>query len=378
MGIITLSKDYYEILGVKKNATDSEIKKAYRILALKYHPDKNPDNKEATEKFRDATTAYQILSDPEKRSQFDRYGRVLDDNNSGGSSGFGDASGFGDFFGDIFGDIFGGASSSRGRKRATRGSSIELTQDITFEQSIFGHEVEISVNKTESCKRCDGSGAEPGGLQTCPTCNGAGVFTQRQGFFSVQTTCPTCKGRGESIKEICTECTGTGTKRTTEKLKVKIPAGIDNGMAIRVSGKGNAGANGGPPGDIILHIRVKENKTFTRKKNDLYINLPITVFEAILGKTYKIKMIDGNEEEIIIKAGTQPGERIILKGKGVPSPVNSSIGNLYIDLNILIPTKLNKEEKESLEKLQAGADPSMFGKNKSFFDKIKEVLGVDK
>lgn len=372
-----MARDYYEILGVNKNASDSEIKKAYRILALKHHPDKNPDNKDAAEKFREATVAYEVLSDADKRSQYDRYGRVLDDN-MGGFSGAGGAN-FEDLLGGLFGDLFSGGRSTggRGTKRATRGSTIELSEDITFEQSIFGHEVNVNINKTDSCQRCDGSGAEPGGLQKCSTCNGAGVFTQQQGFFSMQTTCPACKGKGETIKEFCKDCTGTGTKRVNTKLKVKIPAGIDDGMAIRVAGKGNAGSNGGPAGDLILHIRVKEHKHFKRKKNDLHLDLPITVFDAILGKDISITMIDGKETQLTIKAGTQMGERITLKGKGVPSVQGYATGNLYINLQILIPTKLTKEEKTAFESLRDNADHNMFGTTKSFFDKMKNFLGVD-
>lgn len=367
-----MAKDYYEILGVHKNATDSEIKKAYRILAMKYHPDKNPDNKDAAEKFREATEAYNVLSDADKRSQYDRYGRVLDDDNMGGFSGSGV---FDDLFGDVFSEFFGGGSRQSRAKRPSRGSSIEVVRDITFEESIFGVEVELDVKKTENCSTCDGSGAAAGGLKTCETCNGSGMFTQRQGFFSVQTPCPKCRGTGQIIKEHCSVCAGSGKKKTSKKLKVKIPAGIDDGMVMRVSGEGNAGANGGPAGDLLLHIRVSEHKYYKRKKNDLYLELPITVYDAILGAEAEIKLLDGSTETIKIKAGTQVGERITLKGKGVPKVQGYGVGNLYIDLHIMIPTKIDKDQKEIFEKLRGEADYNTFGKhNKNVFERMKEFL----
>lgn len=368
-----MARDYYEILGVHKNATDSEIKKAYRILAMKYHPDKNPGDKEAAEKFREAAEAYEVLSDQDKRSQYDRFGRVMDDGNNMG--GFSAGGAFDDLLGDVFGDLF-GASSGRSRaKRPMRGSSIEQTREISFEESVFGTETEVDVHKTENCPRCDGSGAEPGGLKTCDTCHGAGVFTQRQGFFSVQTTCPRCRGTGKIIKEHCTECSGSGTKKTSKKIKVKIPAGIDDGMAIRVAGEGNAGANGGPAGDLLLHISVAQHKHFKRERNDLYLDLPITVFDAILGSEAEITLLDGTTEKIKIKPGTQIGERITLKNKGVPSVQGYGVGNLYVDLQILLPTKLSKEQKSAFEALRKEANSEMFGKsNKSLWERMKEFF----
>lgn len=368
-----MAKDYYEILGVNKNATDAEIKKAYRILAMKYHPDKNPDNKEAAEKFREATEAYEVLSDEDKRSQYDRFGRVLDDNNNAG--GFSGGSVFDDLFGDVFSDFFGGSSRQSRGKRPSRGSSIEFVRDITFEESIFGVEVELDIKKTDNCPRCDGSGAEPGALKTCSTCHGSGMIVQKQGFFSVQMPCSKCRGTGQEIKEYCTECKGNGKKKNNKKLKVKIPAGIDDGMVMRVSGEGNAGANGGPAGDLLLHIRVAEHKYYKRRKHDLYLELPITVYDAILGTEADITLIDGSVETIKIKPGTQVGERITLKGKGVPIIQRSGVGNLYVDLHIMIPTKINKEEQETFEKLRGEVDYSNFGKhNKSLFERMKEFV----
>lgn len=370
---ITLARDYYEILGIDRNATDTDIKKAYRKLALQYHPDKNPGDQEAAEKFREAAEAYDVLSDQDKRSQYDRYGRVMDDSMSGFSS---TGSVFDDLLGDVFGDFFGGGTSRRSKNRPTKGQSIEMYQELTFEESIFGVEKEIKVRKSENCKRCDGSGAEPGGMKTCEKCNGQGMFTQRNGIFAVRTTCPTCSGTGKVIKEACTECKGKGSHTIEKQIKVKIPAGIDDGMIMRVANEGNAGSNGGPSGDLLLHIKVKEHKLFKRVDNDLHFTLPITVFDAILGNDFEIELIDGTKETIKVKAGTQVGERITLKGKGVPSVKGYNVGNLYVDLQILIPTNLSKEQKEVLEQMREETkENDIFGsKLKNILEKFKDFI----
>lgn len=372
-----MARDYYEILGIERTAGEAEIKKAYRKLALQYHPDKNPGDAEAAEKFREAAEAYNVLSDHDKRSQYDRYGRVMDDSMGGfGSAG----SVFDDLLGDVFGDFFGGSSARRGRKRAAKGHPIEMYQELSFEESVFGAEKEITVRKTENCPRCDGSGAEPGGMKTCDKCGGQGVFVQRNGIFAVQTTCPACKGSGRIIKEKCSECGGSGTNMLEKQIKVKIPAGIDDGMIMRVSGEGNAGVNGGPAGDLLLHIKVKEHKHFKRSGDNLFLNLPITVFDAMLGSSFEIDLIDGSKETVKIKPGVQAGEQIVLKGKGVPSVKGYNVGNLYIDLQILIPTKLSKEQRETVEKLREQSRKSdMFGsKLKSVLERFKEFLTREK
>ena len=338
-----MARDYYEILGVERTATEIEIKRAYRTLALKYHPDKNPDDKEAAEKFREAAEAYEVLSDPDKKNQYDTYGRVMDDSMGGFSS---TGSVFDDLLGDVFGEFFGTSSSRRSRNRPTKGQSIEMYQELSFEESVFGVEKELTIKKSENCKRCDGTGAEPGGMKTCDKCNGQGVFTQRNGIFAVRTTCPACNGTGQVIKEACTECKGKGSHTVEKQIKVKIPAGIDDGMIMRVSGEGNAGSHGGPAGDLLLHIKVKEHKIFKRVDN------------------------------IKVKPGTQVGERITLKGKGVPSVKGYNVGNLYVDLQILIPTNLTKEQKEVLEKMREEAkENDMFGsKLKNILERFKEFI----
>ena len=343
-----MARDYYEILGVERTATEVEIKKAYRKLALQYHPDKNPDDKEAAEKFREAAEAYDVLSDPDKKNQYDTYGRVMDDSMGGFSS---TGSVFDDLLGDVFGDFFGTSSSRRSRNRPTKGQSIEMYQELTFEEAIFGVEKEVKVKKSENCKRCDGTGAEPGGMKTCEKCNGQGVFVQRNGIYSIE-----------------------------KQIKVKIPAGIDDSMIMRVSGEGNAGSNGGPSGDLLLHIKVKDHKIFKRVDNDLHFTLPITVFDAILGREFEIDLIDGTKEVIKVKPGTQVGERITLKGKGVPSVKGYNVGNLYVDLNILIPTNLSKEQKEIFEKMREESKESdMFGsKLKNILERFKEFISGNK
>ncbi len=369
-----MARDYYEILGVTKSATDAEIKKAYRKLALQYHPDKNEGNKEAAEKFREATEAYDVLSDENKRKQYDQYGRVLDDNQYGGG-GFGGSSMFDDLFSEFFGGATGGARGGRQSARPRKGSNIEMQRELTFEESVFGTEIELTVNKTSNCKRCDGTKAEPGGLSPCPNCHGTGYFTQRQGFFAVQTPCSNCSGTGEVIKEKCTECHGTGTEKQLKNIKVKIPAGINDGMAIRVASEGNGGTNGGPNGDLLLHIIVAQHKHYTRKKNDLHIELPITAFDAMLGTEVEITLLDGTKEKCKIKPGTQVGEQITFKGKGVPSLQSYHIGNLYVDLKIMIPSKLTKEQKATLEKFREHDSKDLYtGKHKGFFDKVKDLF----
>ncbi len=373
-----MARDYYEILGVAKTATDAEIKKAYRKLALQYHPDKNEGKADVAEKFREATEAYEVLSDANKRDQYDRYGRVLDDNNSQFTGGFGNSV-FDDLIGDVFGDFFGGGASSRGGRRSSKrprkGSNIEMQRELTFEESVFGTEIELTINKTNNCSRCDGSGAEPGGMIPCPQCNGTGYLTQRQGFFAVQTACGNCHGAGQIIKEKCKDCGGTGTDKQLKNIKVKIPAGINDGMAIRVTGEGNGGTNDGPNGDLLLHITVAPHKFYKRVKDDLRLELPITVFDAMLGTTVEITLLDGTKEKIKIKAGTQVNESVTIKGKGVPSLQSYQVGNLYVDLKIIIPTKLTKEQKATLEEFRDEDIKDIYGgKHKGFFDKMKEFF----
>lgn len=365
-----MAKDYYELLGVSRNATDSEIKKAFRQLALKYHPDRNPGDKEAEEKFREINEAYSVLSDPQKRAQYDQYGRVLDNNQGFSADDFG-FSVFEDLFGDTFGSFFGG--STRSRNRPKKGSNIEMEVEIEFEESAKGTKKQIVVPKTISCKRCGGTGAEPGAIITCPRCNGSGQFVQRQGFFTMSVPCPECRGTGKFIKELCNECKGEGTVRERKNLEIKIPAGIEDGMILRVSGEGNSGINGGPNGDLFVKINVKAHKFFVRKGRDLHLDLPISFIDAIMGKEINIPTLDGSET-IKIKPGSQPDERIVLKGKGFPDVNGYGLGNMVITLKVVLPTQINKRQKELLEEFAKHSDDNTYKKHKSILDRIKEFF----
>ena len=366
--------DYYEQLGVQRDATDADIKKAFRALAMKYHPDRNPNDKEAESKFREINTAYQVLSDPDKRSQYDRYGKTFDDNSSGfgGFGGFG-TSFFDDIFGDAFGSMFGGRSSQRAN-RPRKGSNISVNQSITFEESIFGTELELSAPQMHTCKTCSGNGAAPDGIETCGTCQGSGMRTVRQGPLTMQTTCQTCGGLGKLIREKCKECSGAGYTHENKKLNIKIPAGIEDSMSIRASGEGNAGLNGGPSGDLIVGITVTPHKHYKRHGNDLILEVPITFLDAVLGKELTIPMPDKSEHKTAVKAGTQFGDIIVVKGKGAPDVHGRGKGNLIIDLQIMLPTHLNEEQKKAFEHIAAVTDDNMYNKNRSLWQKMKSLF----
>ena len=372
-----MAKDYYELLEVNRNASDAEIKKAYRKLAMKFHPDRNPGDKEAENRFREISEAYEVLSDKQKRAQYDQYGRVFDENGAGGGFGGGGFNNaetiFEEFFGDVFGDFFGSAQGSRRRQRPTRGSHIKQNVDISFEEAVFGVEKEISIPKTENCKRCDGTGAEPGGMETCDTCGGTGVLQQRQGLFAISTTCHTCGGSGKKIKDVCKECRGEGSLRRHKKLSVKIPAGIEDGMTIRVSGEGNDGQFGGPAGDLFINVKVSEHEYLERDGRDIHMELPVQFTDAILGREVNIPTLDGSEE-VKIKAGSQPGDVITLKGKGAPDVQGYGIGNMYVTLKVLLPTKVTKEQKTLLEKFAKQSSDDTYAENKSLWDKMKSFF----
>jgi molecular chaperone DnaJ len=372
-----MSKDYYEILGVNKNASDAELKKAYRKLAMKYHPDRNPGDKEAEESFRNINEAYQVLSDGTKRAQYDQYGRVFDDNGQGfGGAGFGSGGDtiFEEFFGDVFGDFFGSTGNTKRRRRPQKGSNVQMNLTITFEEAAFGCEKDLEVPKIENCKRCDGSGAEPGAMETCQTCHGTGSIQRRQGLFAISTPCGNCGGTGQVIKEVCTECKGEGTHRTVNKLSIKIPAGIEDGMTMRVGGKGHDGMNGGPAGDLYLEISVEEHEFFHREGQNIFVELPISFVDAILGKDFDVPTLEG-KEKITIKPGTQPGEQIVLKGKGLPDVQGGySVGNMYIDIKVLIPSKVTKEQRELLEQFDGHSTEKTYSGNSSLLDKFKNLF----
>lgn len=348
------NKDYYEVLGVQKSASDDEIKRAFRKLAVKYHPDRNQGNAEAEEKFKEINEAYQILSNPDKRAKYDQFGSAAFDGtggfNGGGFSGF-DGFDMGGF-GDIFESFFGGSGSSRRRNGPVRGNDIEYTITLTFEEAVFGVEKEISITRSENCEHCSGSGAEPGtSVKTCPTCGGSGqVRVQRQtplGSFVSTSSCDHCHGTGKITETPCKECKGKGHIRKTRKIKVNIPAGVDTGNVMPLRGQGEHGLRGGSPGDLYVKINVTPSKNFTRKGNDVYIDAHISMAKAALGTEITVATVDGNVK-YTVPAGTQSGTMFRLKGKGIQRVNSSGKGDQYVKVIVDIPKSLNKAQEEAL------------------------------
>ncbi len=382
-------RDYYEVLGVGKDADDGAIKKAYRVLAKKYHPDMNPGDAEAEKKFKEASEAYAVLSDPEKRRQYDQFGHAAFEGGAGGAGGFGgfDFSGadFSDIFGDIFGDLFGGGRrGGRGGSGPMRGANIRKSIRITFEEAIFGCEKELELILKDSCTACSGTGAKPG---TSPEkCGGKGqiVYASQSFFGTVQNvqTCPNCGGSGKVIKEKCTSCSGTGYTSSKKKIQVSIPAGIDNGQSIRIREKGEPGLNGGPRGDLLVEVNVSRHPIFQRQEMHIFSTVPISFAQAALGGDIRVATVDG-EVIYTVKPGTKTDTKVRLKGKGVPSLRDSRVrGDHYVTLVIQTPDKLSAEAKEALRKFDQLAGNTLNQKaeegktkKKSFFkDKMKEVF----
>ena len=390
-------RDYYEVLGVSKTASDDEIKKAFRTLAKKYHPDMHPGDKECEEKFKEAQEAYAVLSDAEKRKQYDQFGHAAFDGTGGGAGGF-DFSGMdmGDIFGDLFGDFFGGGSRRRTNDGPMKGSNLRTSVRITFEEAIFGCEKEIEMVLKDECHTCHGTGAKPGTTpETCPKCGGKGkvVFTQQSFFGTVQNvqTCPDCHGSGKIIKDKCPDCRGTGYIASKKKIQVSIPAGIDNGQSVRIREKGEPGINGGPRGDLLVEVVVSRHPTLQRQDMNIYSTAQISFAQAALGGEIRIHTVDG-DVLYEVKPGTQTNTRIRLKGKGVPSLRNKSVrGDHYVDLVVQTPTGLSADAKEALRQFDALTGDSLNRtgaqdgagssdkqekpkKKKGFMDKIKESL----
>ena len=388
-------RDYYEVLGVEKNADDAALKKAYRALAKKYHPDVNPGDAEAEKKFKEASEAYAVLSDPEKRRQYDQFGHAAFEGGAGGAGGFGgfDFSGadFSDIFGDIFGHSFGGGSRrGRANNGPRQGASIRKGIRITFEEAVFGCEKELDVVLKEPCKTCNGSGAKPGTTpETCPKCGGRGqvTYTSQSFFGTVQNvqTCPDCQGTGKIIKEKCSDCGGTGYVSTRKKISVTIPAGIDNGQSIRIREKGEPGINGGPRGDLLVEVTVSRHPVFGRQDMHIFSTAPISFAQAALGGDVRIKTVDG-DVLYTVAPGTKTDTKVRLKGKGVPSLRNKNVrGDHYVTLVIQTPEHLSAEAKEALRKFdeltgdslnqaKAGGAEKKHSKKKGFMDKIKETF----
>ena len=390
-------RDYYEVLGVSKDADDAAIKKAYRALAKKYHPDMNPGDAEAEKKFKEASEAYAVLSDAEKRRQYDQVGHAAFEGGAGGAGGFGgfdfNGADFGDIFGDIFGDLFGGGGRRGGRANngPMKGANIRKSIRITFEEAVFGCKKELEVILKDPCTTCGGTGAKPGtSPETCPKCGGKGqvVYTSQSFFGTVQNvqTCPNCGGSGKVIKEKCTSCSGTGYTSSKKKIEVTIPAGIDNGQSVRIREKGEPGTNGGPRGDLLVEVNVSRHPIFQRQDMHIFSTVPISFAQAALGGDVKIQTVDG---AVIynVKPGTKTDTKVRLKGKGVPSLRNSAVrGDHYVTLVIQTPEKLSAEAKEALRRFDELSGNSLHQndsnpeksekktKRKGFMDKVKEAF----
>ena len=390
-------RDYYEVLGVSKDADDAAIKKAYRALAKKYHPDMNPGDAEAEKKFKEASEAYAVLSDAEKRRQYDQFGHAAFEGGAGGAGGFGgfdfNGADFGDIFGDIFGDLFGGGGRRGGRANngPMKGANIRKSIRITFEEAVFGCKKELEVILKDPCTTCGGTGAKPGtSPETCPKCGGKGqvVYTSQSFFGTVQNvqTCPNCGGSGKVIKEKCTSCSGTGYTSSKKKIEVTIPAGIDNGQSVRSREKGEPGTNGGPRGDLLVEVNVSRHPIFQRQDMHIFSTVPISFAQAALGGDVKIQTVDG---AVIynVKPGTKTDTKVRLKGKGVPSLRNSAVrGDHYVTLVIQTPEKLSAEAKEALRRFDELSGNSLHQndsnpeksekktKRKGFMDKVKEAF----
>ena len=370
-------RDYYEVLGVERNAGEVEIKKAYRTLALKYHPDRNPGDSQAEENFKEAAEAYEVLRDPEKRRIYDQFGHAgLEGRGFTGFSGFEDIfSSFGDIFGDLFGFGAGGRGSASRRRQ---GQSLRYDLELTLEEAFYGKDAEVVFDKLEACSTCGGSGMRPGSSpQPCSTCQGRGQVIRSQGFFQIRTTCPACHGQGEIITDPCKTCKGGGKERIQRTINVKIPPGVETGSQLRLRGEGMVGENGGPPGDLFVVIRVKEHDFFTRDGEDLACRIPLSFVQAALGSVVNIPTLgDESDYELEIPPGSQPHDILQIPEKGMPSLRNRrSRGKLYVRLDVVIPKKLTQEQRELLEafaKTEGGRTPEKRKKGKHLWGKMKK------
>src|SRR6187549_1997048 len=353
-------RDFYDVLGVPKGSDEAALKGAYRKLAMQFHPDRNPGSADAEHKFKEINEAYDALKDPQKRAAYDRFGHAAFEQGGMGragaaGAGFGPefASSMSDIFEDIFGDFMGGRRGGQGPQSRLRGSDLRYNLEITLEEAFLGRTVEIDVPTLVTCHTCDGSGAKPGtGMSTCRHCNGHGKVRAAQGFFTIERTCPVCQGRGQMMDQPCTDCGGQGRKQENRKLSVDIPKGIEDGTRIRLANEGEAGLRGGPPGDLYIFISVKPHDLFHRDGADLYARVPIAMTTAALGGEFEVPTLDGARAKVKVGAGTQPGQRVRLKGKGMPILRTKDVGDLYVQLDIETPQALSRRQRELLEEFQ--------------------------
>lgn len=374
-------QDYYDVLGVDRGADAATLKKAFRKAAMQYHPDRNPDNKEAEAKFKELNEAYEALKDPDKRAAYDRYGHdAFAQGGMGGGNPFGGGAGgfdFADVFEEFFGDMMGGGRRGRGRggrSGAQRGDDIRFNLEVTLEESFTGKTQEIKVPSSVSCNTCEGSGAEPGtSPETCGTCNGYGKVRANQGLFTVERTCPHCRGTGQMITSPCGDCRGAGVKQKTKNLTVKIPAGVEDGTRIRLSGEGQAGTLGGPTGDLYIFMSVRPHPLFKRDGELLFCEVPVTMVKATLGGDMEIPTIDGKQARLKIPEGTQTGNQFRLRGKGMPNLNGTRVGDLIIEANVETPVNLSEKQRKILEQFASEGGDKINPKSEGFFTKVKEL-----
>jgi molecular chaperone DnaJ len=369
-------RDYYEVLGLGREAGEQEIKGAYRKMALKFHPDRNPDDPGAEEKFKEASEAYSVLSDPQKRAAYDRFGHA-GLQTVGGAGGFNPDtfSDFGDILGDFFGfgDLFSGGGGKR-RSRAQRGEDIRYDLELTFEEAVSGLSAEIQVPRMEGCGRCRGSGSEPGsGPTTCPTCRGRGEVLYQQSFLSIRRTCSTCGGSGQIIRNPCSQCRGQGYQQVQRKLKVNIPAGVDDGTRVRLGSEGQPGANSGPPGDLYVFLKVKEHSFFERREQDLHCTIPLNLAQAALGCEIEVPTLE-QPHKLKVPEGTQGGAQFRLRNKGVPMLNGGGRGDLYIHIDVKIPSRLTREQRKLMEQLRETLPVDNAPAEKGIFEKVKDYF----
>jgi molecular chaperone DnaJ len=367
--------DFYELLGVPKSATGEELKKAYRKLAMKYHPDRNPGDKKAEQKFKDLSEAYDVLRDEQKRAAYDRYGHAAFEQGGGGAGGFGfgGGGGFADIFDEMFGDIMGRRGGQRG---PARGQDVRFNMEITLEEAFNGKKASITVPSSISCEPCEGSGSKEGAApSTCPACRGAGRMRVQQGFFTVERTCPTCHGGGKVISDPCPKCGGSGRQRKEKSLEVTIPPGVEEGTRIRLSGEGEAGMNSAPPGDLYIFLAIQQHRIFQRDGANLYMRLPIPMTAAALGGEVEVPTVDGGRVKVQITKGTQHGHRFRLKGKGMSVLRSAARGDMFLEAAVEVPVNLTEKQKTLLKEFESESDSRTYSpESSSFLDKVKEFL----